>query len=128
MKNRRKYPRVNVRVLVAYDCYNDDGDIFEQKNGVILDVSLGGILIESDDIIDANYVKISFVNHEKKVMSIVGSVVHSRKIEDGRAKTGLCFHGSNSESVNIVTNLIRTYHYGKKFSPQTNSSYVSQTP
>jgi c-di-GMP-binding flagellar brake protein YcgR len=113
MNNRRKYPRVNVYVLVSYDCYNDEEELFDQKLGVILDVSLGGMLIETDDIIEANYVKIVFVNHENKILSIVGSVVHSRKAENGKVKTGLCFHGSDTENIKIVTNLIRTHHYGR---------------
>ena len=111
MKNRRKHSRVNVYVLISYDCYNDDGELFDQKLGVILDVSLGGMLIETDEIIEANYIKIVFVNHENKIMSIVGSVVHSRKAENGKVQTGICFHGSDTENTKIVSNLIRTYHY-----------------
>ena len=81
-----------------------------------MDISLGGMLIETDDIIKANYVEIVFVNYEHKLMSVVGSIVHSRKSENGKAKTGICFHGADSENVKIATNLIRTHHYGKKHS------------
>ena len=122
MNNKRKYPRVNIHVLTSYDCYNDDGELFKQGLGAILDISIGGMLIETDDIVAANYVKIVFVNHENKLLSIVGSVVHSRKTESGKAKTGLCFHGTNAENIKLVTNLIRTYHYRKKFSLQENAS------
>ena len=114
MHDKRKYPRVDIRVLASFDCYNEDGELFYQNLGVILDVSLGGMLIETDDIITANYVEIVFVNYEHRLMSIVGSIVHSRKSENGKAKTGLCFHGADSENVKIATNLIRTYHYGKE--------------
>jgi c-di-GMP-binding flagellar brake protein YcgR len=114
MSNKRKYPRVNIHVLASFDCYNEDGELFYQKLGVILDISLGGMLIETDDMIEANYVEIVFVNYENKLMSIVGSIVHSRKSENGRAKTGLCFHGADSENIKIATNLIRTHYYGKK--------------
>jgi len=113
MKNKRKYPRINIRVLASYDCYDENGDLVDQKHGVILDVSLGGMLIETDDFIEANYIKIVFVNHEHKLMSIVGSIVHSRKAENGKVKTGLCFHGADSENIKLVTNLIRTHNYGR---------------
>lgn len=112
MIDKRKHPRVNVYVLASYDCFNDDGERFDQKLGVILDVSIGGMLVESDDIVEANYVEIVFVNHENKMLSIVGSVVHSRKNDNGKVRTGLCFHGTESENVKIVTNLIRTHNYG----------------
>ncbi len=79
-----------------------------------MDISLGGMLIETDDIIKANYVEIVFINYEHKLMSIIGSIVHSRKFENGKAKTGICFHGADSENAKIATNLIRTHYYGKK--------------
>jgi c-di-GMP-binding flagellar brake protein YcgR len=112
MIDKRKHPRVNVYVLASYDCYNNDGEVYDQKLGVILDVSIGGMLIESDGIVEANYVEVVFINHEKKVLSIVGSVVHSRKDENGKVKTGLGFHGTERENIKIVTNLIRTHNYG----------------
>ncbi len=121
MSNKRKYPRVNIRVLASFDCYNEDGELFYQKLGVILDISLGGMLIETDEIIKANYVEIIFVNYKNKLMSIVGSIVHSRKSENGKAKTGLCFHGAESENIKIATNLIRTHYHGKKDSSSQQS-------
>ena len=33
------------------------------------------MLIKTDDFIKANYVEIVFVNHKKKLMSIIGSIV-----------------------------------------------------
>jgi len=114
MKNRRKSPRISVHVFASYECYNDDGEVFENDIGVILDVSQGGLLIETVRLIDANYVKVEFVNHLNKTLGIVVSVVHSRKLENGKAQTGLCFHGTDTEGIEFVSNLIRTYHYGKK--------------
>ena len=121
MQNQRKYQRIKVYVPVSYDCYDDEGEIFERKIGVALDVSLGGILIETHDIIDANYVKVVFVNKDNKVLSIVGSVVHSEKAANGKAKTGLCFHGNDEENINFTTNLIRTHHYGNKVTSATST-------
>ena len=122
--NKRKYPRVNIYILASFDCYDEDGELFDQNLGVILDISLGGMLIETDDIVKANYVEIVFVNYEHKLMSIVGSIVHSRKSENGKSKTGICFHGGDSENVKIATNLIRTHHYGKKKSSPRQSKTI----
>ena len=122
--NKRKYPRVNIYILASFDCYDEDGELFDQKLGVILDISLGGMLIETDDIVKANYVEIVFVNYEHKLMSIVGSIVHSKKSENGKAKTGICFHGADSENIKIATNLIRTHYYGKKRSSSQQSKTI----
>ena len=120
MIDKRKYPRINVSVLVSYDCYNDDGEVFEHGVGVVLDISQGGLLIETNHIIDANFVKVVFVNYDKKTMNTVGSVVHSRKCENGKTRTGICFHDSDNDNIRFVTNLIRTYHYSKKVALKTN--------
>ena len=122
--NKRKYPRVNIYILASFDCYDEDGELFDQKLGVILDISLGGMLIETDDIVKANYVEIVFINYEHKLMSIVGSIVHSKKSENGKAKTGICFHGADSENIKIATNLIRTHYYGKKRSSSQQSKTI----
>jgi len=122
--NKRKYPRVNIYILASFDCFDEDGELFDQKLGVILDISLGGMLIETDDIVKANYVEIVFVNYEQKLMSIVGSIVHSRKPENAKAKTGICFHGADSENIKIATNLIRTHYYGKKKSSSQQSKTI----
>jgi len=125
--NKRKYPRVNIYILASFDCFDEDGELFDQKLGVILDISLGGMLIETDDIVKANYVEIVFVNHEHRIMSIVGSIVHSRKSENGKAKTGLCFHGADTENVKIATNLIRAHYYGNK-NPSSQQSIFKDIP
>ena len=122
--NKRKFPRVNIYILASFDCFDEDGELFDQKLGVILDISLGGMLIETDDIVKANYVEIVFVNYEHKLMSIVGSIVHSRKSENGKSKTGICFHGGDSENVKIATNLIRTNYYGNKNSASKQSKPI----
>ena len=73
---------------------------------------MGGLLIESDIIIDANYIKVRFVNFNNTEKCIVASIVHSRKTEDGKVKTGVCFHSSIDKNSKFVADLIRTHYYG----------------
>ena len=127
MKDKRKHPRFNIRVPAAYECFNEDAELIDRNTAVILDISIGGMLIETDDVIEANYVEVSFVNHEHKLMSIVGSIVHSRKSENGKAKTGLCFHGADGENVKIATDLIRTHYYGK-YNSSSQPSEITDIP
>ena len=116
MEEKRKHPRIRVHVAVSYDCFDDNNEMFEQKLGTILDVSEGGLLIESDSLIDANYVKVFVVGFDHNLYSIVGSTVHSRKIEKGIVRTGVCFHGDRQESIKFVSMVIRTHHYSKQAS------------
>ena len=122
MNDKRKNPRINIQVLASLDCYDEDGELIDKKLGIILDVSLGGMLIETNAILKANYVEVVFVNYENKLMSITGSIVHSRESENGKAKTGFCFHGADRENIKIATNLIRTHNYCKKNFPSQPST------
>lgn len=112
MQERRKYKRVEVSVLFSYESYGDDEEVVEQGIGIIKDISLGGLLIESDTIIDANYIKVRFVNFDNTEKCIVASIVHSKKTEDGKVKTGVCFHSSIDKNTKFVADLIRTHYYG----------------
>ena len=113
IKEKRKYPRISVSVLASYDCYGDDNKIFEQNVGTILDISEGGLLLETDSIIDANYVKLVIVGFDNTLYSIIGSVVHSRKIDRGKARAGICFHGSTKSNKFFLTAVIRANFYSK---------------
>lgn len=117
-QDQRKFPRVNVTVPIFYECYDEECEIFEQKIGMALDISQGGMLIESDRIIDANYLKMGFVNYQNEIIEITGSVIWSRKKEDRKVHSGVCFHGSQNENIKFASNLIRTFHYLKRISPQ----------
>jgi c-di-GMP-binding flagellar brake protein YcgR len=119
---RRRNPRIDVNVPISYDCYDDDGEIFEQKLGVALDISIGGILIETHDIIDANYVRVIFVNKDSKRLSIIGSVVHSKRKENGKVKSGVCFHGNDKENIQFATNIIRAYYHSRKLISRTSAA------
>ena len=88
----------------------------EQKIGTILDVSEGGVLLESDAIIDSNYVKLVIVGFDNQLHSIIGSAVNSKRLDNGKAITGICFHGSTQSNTSFVTAVIRTYFYNKKAS------------
>jgi hypothetical protein len=119
MEERRKQPRVNVMLPVTYACFHDNGKSLENRIGIVLNVSLNGMLLGSETIIDAKYVKLVFVSYDNKKSRIVGYVVNSRRNENGRVNTGLSFHGEKAEISSFVANLVRTYHYRKKDPSQT---------
>ena len=117
-RDQRKYPRVCVSVPIFYECYDEECEIFEQKTGTALDISQGGMLIESDRLMDANYIKIGFVNYQNELIEITASIIWSRQKQDRKVHTGVCFHGSQNESIKFASHLIRTYHYCKQMSAQ----------
>lgn len=114
--NRRKYPRLSIHVPVNYALLDSRGKIESELIGVALDVSLGGLLLESTEFIEAEYVGISFIDTENKVAQIKCKMVYSRKEDSGMIHTGLMLQGEDLEKSDFVTKIIRCYFYRKKTS------------
>ena len=112
--NRRKYPRVSIHVPVNYAMLDSRGKVESEFFGVALDVSLGGLLLESTDFIETEYVGISFIDTENKVAQIKCKMVYSRKEGSGMVHTGLMFQGEDHEKSDFATKIIRGYFYRKK--------------
>ncbi len=117
MEEKRKQIRVDVVIPVIYSGYHDDGNSIGPYKGNILDISLGGALIESETILNAKRIKLVFVNYKNEEFSVAGFVIYSKKDNKGTARTGIRFDDGDDKIYNIVTNIVRTYHYKKKHSP-----------
>jgi c-di-GMP-binding flagellar brake protein YcgR len=55
---RRKYPRVKVYYPISYVGMNENGRIVQESMGVALDISQGGILIETAVGVFSKYIKL----------------------------------------------------------------------
>lgn len=112
--NRRKYPRVSIHVPVNYALLDRRGKIENDFIGVALDVSLGGILLESFDFVETEYVDISFFDMEDKLAQMNCKMAYSRKTDLGLVHTGLSFQGTDTEKSEFAAKMIRAYFYRKK--------------
>jgi c-di-GMP-binding flagellar brake protein YcgR len=112
--NRRKYPRLKIHVPVNYALLDGKGEIESELTGVALDISLGGLLLESADFVGNEYVGIEFIDMDKRPIKIKCKMAYSRKTDTGRVHTGLSFQGTETENLDFVTKIIRTYFYREK--------------
>ncbi len=116
--NRRKYPRVHIHVPVIYTLFEDQSKTGPEAIGIALDVSLGGLLLESLDFVATEYVGVSFIDIENKVVQIGCKMVYSRKADlgtdQGLVHTGLSFQGTELEQADFAAKIIRAYFYGRK--------------
>lgn len=112
--NRRKYPRVSVHVPVHYALLGSQGAIESESIGVALDVSLGGILLESFDFVANEYVRISFIDMQNQVAQMKCKMAYSRRTDIGLIHTGLSFQAADSEKSEFAAKMIRAYFYRRK--------------
>jgi c-di-GMP-binding flagellar brake protein YcgR len=112
--NRRKYPRVSIHVPVNYALLGSQRKIESEFIGVALDVSLGGILLESFDFVSTEYVDISFIDMENNLAQMTCKMAYSRKTDFELIHTGLSFQGSETEKSDFAAKMIRAYFYRRK--------------
>ena len=99
--------------MFSYVCKDDDGRPIDEGMGTTVDVSQGGIMIETSRPIDAKNILLVTVDKDKKILEIEGKVVHTRTIGPAKHLTGIEFMGSRKEVMTVVKNLVIQFHSRK---------------
>ena len=89
--NKRRCQRLNSKNLIYYICLDADDKEFMQGMGRTLDISEGGILMETHVPIDPQHVMVMTIGMEDDMMDIKGEIVYSRKRKDGMFESGIHF-------------------------------------
>jgi hypothetical protein len=110
---RRKHPRVKIYYPISYTCTNEKGSIVQQNMGVALNISQGGILIETADSIFSKYISLTSVDLNGNAIKVKGKVAYCKKTASTKYRVGVCFDGSQAQNIHFVKALTRSYHYNK---------------
>jgi hypothetical protein len=89
--NKRIDPRIETFNLLLYVCYDEDRHEMIQGMGKTLNVSEGGILLETHIPINPDYIVSLTIAMENELVDLKGRITHSRKREDGRFESGIEF-------------------------------------
>ncbi|KPJ78484.1 MAG: hypothetical protein AMJ54_03115 [Deltaproteobacteria bacterium SG8_13] len=110
---RRKYPRIAVQTVFSYICLDEDGHPIDEGMGTTVDISQGGIMIETSRPIETETLLLVSVDRDKKVLEIKGKVVYTRTIGPSKHLAGIQFKGTPEEVMRMVKNLIIEFHSRK---------------
>ena len=112
---RRKHPRVKIFNPISYIGFDADKHILEQNLGIAIDISQTGLLIESTQKVESEYLSLVASNQNNELIEIRAHVAYCRKVDTGKYHMGMILQGSNDESIQFVKELIRAFHYRKKY-------------
>ncbi|SCY41009.1 PilZ domain-containing protein [Desulfoluna spongiiphila] len=93
---KRKHARFNSTNLLSYACVNAENTVVQQGMGKTLDVSEGGILLETHVPIDPSHRVQLDIGFRDDVVEMTGDVAYTRTGETGRSESGIRF-GEHSE-------------------------------
>ena len=110
---QRKYPRVETCNLVSYMLIGENGEIEDQGMGRALNISQGGILLETSRLILSEHISLMSVDLDNNLIEIKGNVVYSKDNGLGMIQNGICFESEHHETIQFATKLIKAFHTRK---------------
>lgn len=115
--DRRKYPRINISRDVGYVSLDDKHQKTEEGKGKvlhILNMSRGGILMETPKVINSKNILIVTLDLEDNKIKIAGEVIHSRKVAPSGALTGIRFVQPHNKQSELIARFIKAYYSRQK--------------
>ena len=109
----RKFPRVETCNLISYLSIMENGEITDQSIGRALNISQGGIHIESPRLILSEHVSLMSVDLDNNLIEIKGTVVYSKENGSGMIGYGIRFQGQHNENIQFAIKLIKVFHHRK---------------
>jgi len=106
---KRKHPRVNINNLISYRRMDDSGNQTKEGRGKSINISQGGILIETHDPFEWQDIIRLFIDIEDESVNIKGKVVYCNAANFGKFRTGIQFLETNEKIVSFVIKLLETY-------------------
>jgi predicted nucleic acid-binding Zn ribbon protein len=88
---RRKHPRFKTNDPISYVCIDNNGQRIKEGKGKAVNVSKGGILIETHDSFNYQDILILGIDLKDKSVSIKGRVVYCNTNDAGMFQTGIEF-------------------------------------
>jgi hypothetical protein len=107
VEEKRKFPRVTSVKLLSYVCFDEEGNPSEQGMGNTLDISLGGLLLETNVPIESRNILLQATNIREELIEIKGQVVYSRQSKPKIFHAGISFREKKERAREIVVDLIK---------------------
>jgi hypothetical protein len=109
----RKHPRVETCNLISYLMIRANGEIADQGMGRALNISQGGILLETTRLILSEHISLMSVDLDNNLIEIKGNVVYSKDNGFGMIKNGVRFQGNHDDMIQFAAKLIKVFHFRK---------------
>ena len=113
-KNRRKHKRLRTRNLISHVCYDIRGNVISQGLSKVLNISKGGMLLETPEPIESGLLSLMATDVENRLIEIEGNLVYCKQSSHGRYHSGVSFLAKEEEVTRFVTKLIREYNFRKR--------------
>jgi len=109
IEEKRKHPRTKTKNLLSYVGMDNRGNEKEQGMGKTLDISIGGVLIETLSPIVSKDILLTATGIKGELINIVGKIGYHRAEDSGMFRTGIQFIEDNEKNRLFIISLIKAY-------------------
>ena len=99
---RRKHQRVQTRNLVSHHTFDKTGRLVSQGLSKALDISKGGILLETPHPVESGVLSLMAADIENNLIEIEGKLIYCTKSASGMYLSGIAFVGTDAQVAKFV--------------------------
>ena len=115
LAQRRKHPRINIANKIGYILFDAKKNKLGRGEGRALNLSQGGVLIETQKPLKGSFVAIKADIPQKSNPRLIGRILHNHKHDNSAFHlTGLEFVGSRHDQINDLIAFFNVYNSYKK--------------
>ena len=85
--------------------------MISQGLGIAMDISKGGILLQTADAIESSLIALAAIDRKKNLFKIKGRLAYSKKTSIGTYLSGIKFIGTEKHMIKFIVNLVKEYNY-----------------
>ena len=108
---RRKHPRVKTSNLISYYSFDETGKLISHGMGVALDISKGGMLLETPFFVESGPILLTAIDWEKNIVEVKGKLIYSAKHATEMYRCGIEFVGIDKQVTDFIVFLIKNHNY-----------------
>jgi hypothetical protein len=108
-EERRKQPRVDSHNLLSFVCLDGKNYACGEGLGRTLDVSRGGILLETHEPLDPRHTILLTISLKDDLITLKGRVAHQRPCGDGKYNYGITFTKLDKKAEEVLDRFIETF-------------------
>jgi c-di-GMP-binding flagellar brake protein YcgR len=116
MTERRRHKRLETSHLISYVFIDKEGNEIEDGMGTALNLSQGGLLLETYLPVKAQFILIMYIDLEGQLVKIKGKVVHSRRGKLGNFFVGVRLVDTHESQRKMIVSFIKDYYSRKSHS------------
>ena len=109
--DRRKHQRIKTQNLISHFSVGETDKFVSEGLGKALNISRGGMLLETPYPIESAQLSLLAVDLEDNVFEINGRLIYSKKSSDRMYLSGIAFVGSDEKVATFLTKLVKEYNY-----------------